>query len=524
MFAPLIQATKAKSASPTRAKNAPKSPEAMSWNQAAEPARIAGRTGTAGNSPDFSAIPVVAPDRLSSFIQAKLVVGAVNHPLEREADLVADRVMRMPYRATTSQDHAGSVRRRCVGCDKEKDETEETVGGERILFHSKPVGAQPGRPYSSLESAVRSLEGAGHPLPMTVRQYMEPRFGHDFSSVRVHADGRAASLARRTNARAFTVGRNLVFATGEYAPGGSAESRRLLAHELTHVIQQGHSPQQHMSMKQQGIVGLVDVPEERSRYEQDHEHASRRFLPTLEAEGGPAEAIIQRSATWNGATVHETVNSADLSFGGDPPVTWQQLNGTSLKTVGDADGAIKAPPVTTSGSGTDWKAKVDTVPAQEGSDDETVLRPGPWTKIVTRAAAGGVTGLAACTGPGNSTFSKHGKPSDDAVYKSNRKHEDHHVADDKVAFDDAIGTWDKKVQDAKDKGTEFKGASATAATAALWAAMGNTPQNAARKYRTQSFDKGGDYHATAAGGPMVTSNPDSNADCSTSSVEVTNPA
>jgi hypothetical protein len=109
------------------------------------------------------------------------------------------------------------------------------------------------------------------------------------------------------------------------------------------------------------------------------------------------------------------------------------------------------------------------------------------------------------------------------VYKANRRHEDHHVSDDKDAFDDAIGKWDKKLQEAKNKGTEFKGNSAAAATAALWTAMGNTPQNAARSYRQQSFDKGDAFHNTAAGGKMVPSNPVCNADCSTSGEDVTNP-
>jgi hypothetical protein len=234
--------------------------------------------------------------------------------------------------------------------------------------------------------------------------------------------------------------------------------------------------------------------------------------------------MIQRSATWKGVALHETRNLAEIALGGAAPITWHLLNGTKLETEADADGAIKVPGVTTSGAGTDWKAKVDTVPDQEGSGDETVLGPGPWTKVVTKVAAGGVTGLAACAGVGDSTFSARGKPSDDAVYKANRKHEDHHLADHEVAFNDEIGNWDKKVQDAKDKGTEFKGVSAAAATGALWAAMGNTPKGAARSYRSQGFSKGAAYHATATGGPMSLSNPAANADCSTSSVDVTNPA
>ena len=85
------------------------------------------------------------------------------------------------------------------------------------------------------------LRSPGQPLDPATRAFMEPRFGHDFSKVRVHTDGRAAELAQAVNALAYTVGRNMVFGMGQYVPGTS-EGRRLMAHELTHVVQQkGHS-------------------------------------------------------------------------------------------------------------------------------------------------------------------------------------------------------------------------------------------------------------------------------------------
>src|SRR5262249_10298030 len=134
------------------------------------------------------------------------------------------------------------------------------------------------------------------------------------------------------------------------------------------------------------------------------------------------------------------------------------------------------------------------------------------------------TGLAACTGAGNSTFSANGKPSDDAVYKANRRHENHHANDHHTAFNETIVVWDKKVQDAKDKGTEFKGATAAAAESALWTAMGDTPKAVAKKYRSAGFTKGVAFHGTPTGGPMSISNPVANAGCTTSSVDVTNPS
>lgn len=81
------------------------------------------------------------------------------------------------------------------------------------------------------------LRSHGQPLDAATRAFMEPRLGYDFSHVQVHADAKAAQSARAVNARAYTVGPNVVFADGQYAPH-SPEGRRLLAHELTHVVHQ----------------------------------------------------------------------------------------------------------------------------------------------------------------------------------------------------------------------------------------------------------------------------------------------
>ena len=83
------------------------------------------------------------------------------------------------------------------------------------------------------------VKSPGLPLDRTTRAFMEPRFGHDFGKVRVHADNRAAESALAINALAYTEGRHVVFAAGRYRPEND-EGKRLLAHELTHVVQQGH--------------------------------------------------------------------------------------------------------------------------------------------------------------------------------------------------------------------------------------------------------------------------------------------
>ena len=85
------------------------------------------------------------------------------------------------------------------------------------------------------------LRSSGRPLDASTRTYFEPRFGHNFSHVRVHTDGQAAHSAETIRARAYTAGRDVVFASGEFSPT-TYEGYQLLAHELAHVIQNASAP------------------------------------------------------------------------------------------------------------------------------------------------------------------------------------------------------------------------------------------------------------------------------------------
>jgi len=168
-----------------------------------------------------------------AFIQPKLMVGAVDDPLEHEADRVADQVMRMPAPEVAPGAGPAQVSRKCAACEEE--ETLQTKQGE--------LPEAPAREAPGLVDDV--LQSAGQPLDSATRAFFEPRFGHDFSQVRVHVDERAANSATAVGALAYTVGSpsgggDVVFARGRYEPE-SDSGRRLLAHELVHVIQQGRS-------------------------------------------------------------------------------------------------------------------------------------------------------------------------------------------------------------------------------------------------------------------------------------------
>jgi hypothetical protein len=155
-------------------------------------------------------------------LQPKLTIGAVNDPLEHEADRVAGQVMRMPP-PEISAAVAPQVSRKCAECEEEEKLQKEAATAE--------AGYVP-------ESVHEVLRSPGQPLDTATRAFFEPRFGYDFSRIRIHADGEASATARALQARAYTLGRDVVFGAGEYAPS-TAQGKRLLAHELTHVLQQG---------------------------------------------------------------------------------------------------------------------------------------------------------------------------------------------------------------------------------------------------------------------------------------------
>ena len=141
-----------------------------------------------------------------SSIQPKLTIGASNDKYEQEADRVADQVIRM--REPSDVDPIPSdlkIQRMCQECEEEvrRQPLEEE---EEEELQAKEMAGQTPKVMLSLESGINSLKGGGRPLSRSERRFFEPRFGEDFSNVRVHNDTRAACVARSVNARAFYIG------------------------------------------------------------------------------------------------------------------------------------------------------------------------------------------------------------------------------------------------------------------------------------------------------------------------------
>lgn len=158
-------------------------------------------------------------------LQAKLALSQPGDLYEQEADQIADRIMRMTE---------PTVQRSCAPC---------AAGGapcpkcQDAQMPKVQRAAATGTERSAPDGLVGAL-GPGRPLDPDTRRFMESRFGTDFGPVRLHTGGAASASAESIQARAYTLGRDIAFASGEYRPG-TPEGNRLLAHELTHVIQQG---------------------------------------------------------------------------------------------------------------------------------------------------------------------------------------------------------------------------------------------------------------------------------------------
>ena len=174
-----------------------------------------------GGGHDQDALPLWAT------VQTKLNVGRADDPLEHEADRVADQVMHMPDPALSiaSAPSAAKLSRKCAECEEQDEKLQRKPRAQANAAGTAPAIVH------------LALHAPGQPLSDETRAFMEPRFGQSFSSVRIHTGPLAADSATAVGALAYTVGRDIVFNTGQYAPS-TEPGRKLLAHELVHVVQQ----------------------------------------------------------------------------------------------------------------------------------------------------------------------------------------------------------------------------------------------------------------------------------------------
>ncbi|HEU4775791.1 MAG TPA: DUF4157 domain-containing protein [Telluria sp.] len=183
---------------------------------------IASRAMASGSPTDFSRVPAS-----NGILQTKLTIGEPGDAFEQEADRVAEQTMRMPEGRLQRACACGGT---CPSCKKAHQHEQTRVQAKPAAGGAAAKAAVPAGVSEVLASNGQALDGQ-------TRDFMESRFARDFSRVRVHTGAAAEASSRALGARAYTVGNHLVFGANQYAPGTS-EGKRLLAHELTHVLQQ----------------------------------------------------------------------------------------------------------------------------------------------------------------------------------------------------------------------------------------------------------------------------------------------
>lgn len=339
--------------------------------------------GPGRHRPNDLAPAPLFPLRGHPYIQTKLEVGAVNDPLEREADTIADRVLRMPSRpagATGSAPQPPTVTsspvaprracdsceaededlrrtvelpvlRTCSACEAEDDELRRSSDGQLeqashltqpLLRREPAAGARGGQTSRPFTTRVHNLQReGGRPLNAAARGFLEPRFGVSLDSVRTHADGRAGALAKSIGARAFTLGQHVFFAPGQLRPQ-SQSGMRLLAHEVTHTLQQtpGLVRRSCPTAGDGTSESLEDTPAGEVRATSSE--GSLRLYVQVRADDEPTCVLAYRGlARYYGVSVAEIDRAMDAAYAGpddDQPIFQRPAN---VKAGGEAGFVIE---------------------------------------------------------------------------------------------------------------------------------------------------------------------------------------
>ncbi len=215
-------------------------------------------TAARGESAAMLAHPASVVQRARLVVQPRLTLGPVDDVYEREADSVASRVVQsmdaaqgQPVQRQEEEEELqmkaapGTVQR--AGPEEEEElqmkpalATVQRAGPEEEeeLQAKHSAGPAPAAIDPALEAQIQRARAGGSALESAARTGLESAMGSDFGGVRIHTDPQSDALNRSLNARAFTTGSDIFFRSGEYNPG-TAQGKELLAHELTHVVQQG---------------------------------------------------------------------------------------------------------------------------------------------------------------------------------------------------------------------------------------------------------------------------------------------
>jgi len=275
------------------------------------------------------------------FLQAKLKIGKPNDKYEQEADRVAEHVVNIPEQAVVQRqlEKKESIQTKPVASfitpliqrQKEEEDVEsvyymepeeqtptlksvstldadELADEKEKFIQAKNHGGTEPQITPAIAHAIHSIKGTGKPFPDSERAFFEPRFGADFSNVRVHTDNHAVRTAQSINARAFTLGHDVVFGAGQYSPD-THSGRKLLAHELTHVLQQNGLNK----VKRGGVKYAIKNQTDSlniQRYNKDvHYDGTKRWAERIFGIGPISEKIASEDQKVDSGWVHPTPTS-----------------------------------------------------------------------------------------------------------------------------------------------------------------------------------------------------------------------
>ncbi|MFB2983622.1 Rossmann-like fold-containing protein [Microseira sp. BLCC-F43] len=243
-------------------------------------------------------------------VQTKLTVGAPGDKYEQEADNMAAKVMTMPDSALQQP-----IQRQT---EAEQEQLQTQPLGNTITPLVQRSGDRSTQASSSIESRLNSSKGGGSPLPDDVRSFMEPRFGADFSSIKVHNDSNAVQMNKELGAQAFAHGSDIYYGAGK-SPG----KNELTAHELTHTIQQGAAvrmnkqvrlkPQQEEEQETLQAKEIFSVQEDRQGLK-SHSLSSSRLKPTINNIASPLQRTLAISPEIDFRAVDDSKQATPLNF------------------------------------------------------------------------------------------------------------------------------------------------------------------------------------------------------------------
>lgn len=236
----------------------------------------------------------------SPFLQRKLAIGASNDPLEQEADRIADQVMATP--------------------------THQAVSGAPPRIQ-RVSGQSNGQMDAAPPSVDQVLSSPGRPLESALRQDMEQRFGHDFSRVRVHSGGVAEQSAQEVKAHAYTVGHNIVFGAGRFAPV-THDGRRLIAHELTHVVQQSGADGMNLSQSndKRGLSPIAMAAPKLKGSDPFESYPFESFELQMQAKEGAATGGVPSRREQGPLNFLSTAAPGGLGLTSAPPIVHEVLS------------------------------------------------------------------------------------------------------------------------------------------------------------------------------------------------------